>query len=266
MNFLVVFAFCKGMDIPTFHWRNRESGQNFMDNFELSCLLLGKDDPSFLPRLFPLSLKGEAREWYNRMTMPIKKDWNSLKEAFLNRFSPKPTCEDLWKRLQQLQQGDLRGYDSYERSFLGLLIQLQTMWEREGRMPDMIIRETFVNGLFKTLQDKVRCKFPNTFDEALQIARAKNRKLMYPLVKLGVVSEVLSSQTPYEFYYSHMSLPRCVTTKTEPCHVDRPQHQVEDLSKTFSNQSLIKVPLPPSIKDVECVKEVIIEELNVSLD
>ena len=95
-----------------------------MDNFELSCLLLGKDDPAFLPRLFPLSLKGEPREWCNRMTMPIKQDWNSLKAALLARFSPKPTIEDLWKRLQELRQGDLRGYDSYEHSFVGLLIQL----------------------------------------------------------------------------------------------------------------------------------------------
>ena len=118
------------------------------------------------------------------------------------------------------------------------------MGGREGRMPDMFIRETFLNGLFKKLQEKVCCKFPSTFDEALQIARAKHRKLMYPLVKLGVVSEVLPSQVPYEFCSRHTSFPGCVTTKTDPCHVERPQLQVKDSSKTFPNQSLIQVPLP----------------------
>ena len=100
--------------------------------------------------------------------------WTALKEVFLARFIPKPTVEDLWKRLQELCQGNLRGYNSYERSFLGTLMQLQTLWEGEGKVLDMFIRrETFLDGLVETLQDKVPCKFPSTFDEALQIARVK---------------------------------------------------------------------------------------------
>ena len=156
------------MDFPTFHGRNDENGRDFVDSFELSCLLIGKEDPSFLVKLFPLSLRGEAKGWNTRNIKFVQHNWTALKEAFLARFSPKPaTIEDLWKGLQELHQGDLRGYDSYERNFLGLLMQLQTTWEGEGKVPDVFIRETFLNGLFKTLQEKVRCKFPNTFDEAL---------------------------------------------------------------------------------------------------
>ena len=253
------------MDFPTFHGRNDENGCDFVDSFELSCLLIGREDPLFLARLFPLSLRGEAKEWYNHSKF-IQHEWTALKEVFLARFSPKPTVEDLWKRLQELHQDDLRGYNSYERSFLGILMQLQTSWEGGGKVPDMFIRETFLDGLVETLQEKVRCKFPSTFEEAIQIARAKYRKLMYPLVKLGIVSEVLPSQAPYEFCSRHTSFPGCVTTKTKPCRVERPQLHVEDSSKTFSNQSLVQVSLPESAEEEEFAKEVVLEEVDIDLD
>ena len=89
---------------------------------------------------------------------------------------------------------------------------------------------------------------------------------MYPLVKLGVVSEVLPSQTHYEFCSRHTSFPSCVTAKTETYHVERPQLHVEDSSKTFSNQSLVQVSLPASVEEEEFAKEVILGEVDIDLD
>ena len=112
------------MDFPIFHGRNDENGRDFVDSFELSCLLIGKEDPLFLVQLFPLSLRGEAKGWYTRNSQFVQRNWTMLKEAFLARFSPKPAIEDLWKGLQELRQGNLSGYESYEHSFLRILMKL----------------------------------------------------------------------------------------------------------------------------------------------
>ena len=49
------------MEFPKFYGEDGESGQDFLDSFELSCVLAGKDDPTFLAKLFPLALRSEAR-------------------------------------------------------------------------------------------------------------------------------------------------------------------------------------------------------------
>ena len=79
MNFLVLFAICKGMDFPTFHGRNDENGRDFVDSFELSCLLIGKEDPLFLVKLVPLSLRGEAKGWYTRNSQFVQHDWIGIR-------------------------------------------------------------------------------------------------------------------------------------------------------------------------------------------
>ena len=105
------------MGFPKFYGEDGESGQDFLDSFELSCVLARKDDPTFLVKLFPLALRKKARDWYYGVNKPTKEDWSALKEAFLNVFSPMKTLGELWEELQQLEQDTLSTYDAYESSF-----------------------------------------------------------------------------------------------------------------------------------------------------
>ena len=62
-------------------------------------------------------------------------------------------------------------------------MKLWTEWEAslgEGeRAPNFLQKERFLAGPNPLLQEKVRGKFPKTFDEAKQLARAKDRKLQF---------------------------------------------------------------------------------------
>lgn len=148
------------MEFPKFYGKDGESGQDFLDSFEISYVLVGKNDPAFFVKLFPLALRSEAREWYNGINKSTKEAWSTLKEEVLNTFSPKKTISKLWEELQQLHQDTLSGYDSYESSFLALLTQIKEALKGDEVVPDFLVREFFLNGLFYTLQNKVRCKFP----------------------------------------------------------------------------------------------------------
>ncbi len=105
------------MEFPKFSGEDGESGQDFLDSFELSCVLAGKDDLTFLVNLFPLALREKATDWYYGVSKSTKEDWIALKEAFLNTFSPKKTLGELWEELQQLRQDTLSAYDVYESCF-----------------------------------------------------------------------------------------------------------------------------------------------------
>ena len=71
------------------------------------------------------------------------------------------------------QQGDLQGYEAYEESFLHYLSCLDQSLAEEERLPDMVVKQFFIYGLFGSLQEKVACKEPGTFKEALRVARQK---------------------------------------------------------------------------------------------
>ena len=62
-------------------------------------------------------------------------------------------------------------------------MKLWTQWEAslpEGeRAPNFIQKERFLAGLSPTLQEKVKGKFPESFEEAIQLARLKNYKLQF---------------------------------------------------------------------------------------
>ena len=89
------------------------------------------------------------------------------------------TPEKLWQKLTCLQQDNLALYSAYEAQFL----KLWTKWEAslgEGeRAPNFLQKERFLARLNSLLQEKVRGKFSETFDEAKQLAKAKDHKLQF---------------------------------------------------------------------------------------
>ena len=47
------------------------------------------------------------------------------------------------------------------------------------KAPNFLQKERFLAGLSPVLQEKVRSKFPDSFDEARQIVKAKNHKMLF---------------------------------------------------------------------------------------
>ena len=41
-----------------------------------------------IPKVFPISLTGQARKWFNRLPRESKATWEILRKAFIQRFCP----------------------------------------------------------------------------------------------------------------------------------------------------------------------------------
>ena len=166
---------------PSFHGEEGEDASDFLDKFELACLMLGQDNERAKLRIFSQCLKTGAKNWYNSISKPIKEDWGFLVQSFPDRYLPKESIEDLLETLRWLHQEDIQSYEAYERSFLLSLSCLDQSLARNEKLPYMIVKQFFNDGLFWPLQKKVICKEPNNFKEALQVARQKYQSLMFKL-------------------------------------------------------------------------------------
>ena len=60
-----------------------------------------------------------------------------------------------------------------------LWIEWEVSLNKGERAPNFLQKERFLVGLNTLLQEKVRAKFPKTFEDARQVARAKDQKLQF---------------------------------------------------------------------------------------
>ncbi|MCO5562699.1 hypothetical protein L7F22_016329 [Adiantum nelumboides] len=167
------------MAFPNFHGRRGENAGNFLDDLEMAFLVSGREDEEIKLRAFPLVLREEAKVWFQDLDMGKQGNWEALKRAFLLRYSDDNNPEEIWRKLSKLQQVSPDSYLEYETQFL----KLWTQWENnipEGeRAPNFLQKERFLAGLTPILREKVKCKFPGSFKEALTWARLKDRKLQF---------------------------------------------------------------------------------------
>ena len=105
-----------------------------------------------------------------------------------------------------------------------------------------------MNGLCKDLQVKVLCEMPNTFCEAIQIARLRYRRLMYKTYGIEVK---LPRWEPKRFEAITRDFPNMVTTRAT-------MKDSQAQSVPISINELFSKPL----EEVECIKEVHMEEAS----
>lgn len=136
------------------------------------------DDEATKLRAFPLVIKGEVGTWFNGLADERKGIWEALKGAFLQRFGAGETPEKLWQQLSELRQSSLYEYTTYEARF-------QDLWARwtaslgRGEVAPNFLKDKFLTGLHSPLQEKVRGRFPAMFEEVVDIAHEKDRKIRY---------------------------------------------------------------------------------------
>ena len=70
-------------------------------------------------------------------------------------------------------------YVAYETQFLKLWTEWEVALNEGERAPNFLKKVKFLAGLIPILQVKVKGKFPNTFEDALYLAREKDRKLQF---------------------------------------------------------------------------------------
>ena len=167
------------MNFPCFHGKNYENASYFLDDLEMAFLASGRDQDEVKLRAFPLVMRDEAKLWFQGLAAEDRADWETLKESFLMRYMTDNTPEKLWHKLTYLQQDNLGSYAAYEAQFVKLWTEWAASLNEGERAPNFLQKERFLAGLNTLLQEKVRAKFPETFKDARQVARAKDRKLQF---------------------------------------------------------------------------------------
>ncbi|MCO5555167.1 hypothetical protein L7F22_008710 [Adiantum nelumboides] len=167
------------MVFPNFHGRRGENAGNFLDDLEMAFLVSRREDEEIKLRAFPLVLREEAKMWFQDLDMGKQGNWEALKRAFLLRYSGDNNPEEIWRKLSKLQQASPDSYSEYETQFLKLWRQWENSLPEGERAPNFLQKERFLAGLTPILREKVKCKFPGSFKEALTWARLKDRKLQF---------------------------------------------------------------------------------------
>ena len=165
------------MTFPSFHGKNYENASYFLDDLEMAFLASGRDEDEVKLRAFPLVMRDEAKFWFQGLIAEEKADWATLKDSFLMRYVTDNTPEKLWQKLTCLQHDNLASYSTYEAQFINLWTEWEASLNEGERAPNFLQKERFLAVLNTLLQEKVRAKFPETFEEARQVARAKDCKL-----------------------------------------------------------------------------------------
>ncbi|MCO5575262.1 hypothetical protein L7F22_029062 [Adiantum nelumboides] len=214
------------MAFSNFFGKQYESASNFLDDLEMAFLVSGRDEEEVKLRAFPLVLKDSAKNWFQNLEPGRKTNWETLKETFLSKYGGLDNPEHLWHRISSLHQATSRTYLTYESQFLRLWAEWEASLAEGERAPNFLKKEKFLAGLFPDLQEKVKGKFPETFEEALQIARVKDRKLEYQ----AHTSRVEHPQGPT---MADERLPPAPTTTPEDPHLEllqRVTNQLDNLS------------------------------------
>ncbi|MCO5578754.1 hypothetical protein L7F22_032599 [Adiantum nelumboides] len=214
------------MAFPNFFGKQYESASNFLDDLEMAFLVSGRDEEEVKLRAFPLVLKDSAKNWFQNLEPGRKTNWKTVKETFLSKYGGLDNPEHLWHRISSLHQATSRTYLTYESQFLRLWAEWEASLAEGERAPNFLKKEKFLAGLFPDLQEKVKGKFPETFEEALQIARVKDRKLEYQ----AHTSRVEHPQGPT---MADERLPPAPTTTPEDPHLEllqRVTNQLDNLS------------------------------------
>ena len=151
---------------PNFYGLKHENASYFLDDLEMALLTFGRDEDNVKVRAFSLVLRDAAKLWFQGLPAATKTNWDTLKEAFLEKYVTDNTPEKLWQKLCDLQQDHSGSYLAYEARFLKLWAEWETSLPAGERAPNVIQQERFVAGLFFVLQEKVSSKFLKSFDEA----------------------------------------------------------------------------------------------------
>ena len=167
------------MAFPNFHEKKSENTSYFLDDLEMAFLVSGRDEEEVKLRDFSLVMRDEAKIWFQGLTDEEKTDWDTLKETFLAKYETDNMPEKRWKKLTYLQQDNLESYSAYEAQFLKLWAQWEASLEEGERASNFLQKKRILAGLSPILQEKVRGKFSETFDEAKRLAKAKDQKLQF---------------------------------------------------------------------------------------
>ena len=221
------------ISFPTFSGKKGEDTiTDFLDDLEIACVVSNKDDDASRLRIFPLLMKVEAKSWFNALPQATKQNWDLLRAAFVRRFGGGTTSEKLWQRLRELKQGGLLEFATYESKFVDLWERWVASLEEGEGAPDFLKKDRFIEGLWSPLKEKVKGRFPATYELAVEIARLKDKKL-----------RMQAKSTESEESSAARVAPAIATTAQQPQPLEEREEQQDLLSRITTQLENLSVHL-----------------------
>jgi hypothetical protein len=175
----------------SFLGKEHENPYLHLQEFKQTCDCLrieGMSDETLRWKLFPFSLKGRAKQWYNRTIGSKQGDWETLRSSFCLDFFPISKIVSLRAKVLSFKQEDNES--------------LATSWERFNSLidsgPDLalqdpILLQYFYMGLKKKISKLLNIALGGSF---LHISATKARKILDKI--LADKPEEPSKENPLE--------------------------------------------------------------------
>ena len=125
-------------------WLNR------LERYHVCCGI----GPEIAPFVFPARLKGLADQWFNRLPDPVKKDYDLLRAAFLERFSNE--VDQFSDGLQQFSDLASKGI-AKEIDWDGLVLEHSGICDKLGFTKDYQRVESFISILPPEIKGYMKC-------------------------------------------------------------------------------------------------------------
>ena len=104
-------SFSKGFEIPKFNkYRDMGNPEDHIREFQVHCMEVAHDE-TYLMRLFPRSLAGNAIDWFSRLS-GIKK-FQEIVDAFIHNYSFNTPMEVSLQELSSLKQGKNESFGAF---------------------------------------------------------------------------------------------------------------------------------------------------------
>ena len=195
-------------------------------DFEQTCDCLrieGMSDKTLRWKLFPFSLKGKARQWYDKAVGKQQGDWGSLRSNFCLDFYPISQIVDLRVKVLTIKQEPEESLASSWNRFTTLLASGPDL-----SLPDPILLQHFYKGLSRDSRKLLDTTSGGSF---LHISAEKAR---------SILDQILSSELDYLLEVEPQvaedkHLPDTPSTSANPCL----EQDKED------------IPLPDFMLDIE---------------
>jgi len=190
------------------------------------CLRIeGISDETLRWKLFPFSLKGKARQWYNRAIGKQQGDWGSLRFNFCLDFYPISQIIDLRVRVLTIKQESKESLASAWNRFTTLLAS-----DPDLSLPNPILLQHFYKGLSRESRKLLDTTSSGSF---LHVSAEKAR---------SILDQILSSELDYLLEVEHQ--PQLAKTNPLP---DTPSTS----SNTCLEQEKEEIPFPEFMLDIE---------------
>nr|GEX79885.1 reverse transcriptase domain-containing protein [Tanacetum cinerariifolium] len=171
------------VQVNPYHSFERENPHNRINNFKrITSTLKFRDVPNDVIKLmmFPYSLEGSARVWYDKEPPNSILTWEDLVNKFVNQFFPPSKTTHLKNKISRFTQ-------RFEETFREAWKQFQEMLRAcpHHGFKELAQIDTFYNGLNDNDQDSLNAAMggnllSKTTREALQIIENKSKKVVTP--------------------------------------------------------------------------------------